>query len=61
MSIFIIDKVEIYVAISSVSNYSSDTANAIALMCQGATSALPGKCFEAAMHQRIAVEYPHRY
>jgi hypothetical protein len=38
------------VAISSVSNYSSETANAIALMCQGATSTLPGKCFAAAMH-----------
>jgi hypothetical protein len=38
------------VAISSISNYSSETANAIALMCQGATSVIPGKCFEAAMH-----------
>ncbi len=38
------------VAISNVSNYSSETANAIALMCQGATSTMPGKCFGAAMH-----------
>jgi hypothetical protein len=38
------------VAISNVSNYSSDTANAIASMCQGATSTMPGQCFGAAMH-----------
>jgi hypothetical protein len=36
-------------AISNVSNYSSETANAIAFMCQGATSTMPGKCFAAAM------------
>jgi hypothetical protein len=37
------------VAIDSINNYSSDTANAIAFMCQGATSTKPGECFAVAL------------